>query len=112
MKRAASPLEAARSKVRLTPCPGLFPVVKVFNATSGALQNAFLAFSARFQRGVHIGVGDVDGDGRPDIWAGAAGRFALVRAFDGVTFAPLEEFLAFDPFSFEGGVFVAGSRNR
>jgi hypothetical protein len=91
---------------------GGFPVVRVFNSTTGALTNAFIAFSPGSRRGVHVGAGDINGDGKSDIWAGTGGRFALVRGFDGQTFAQLEEFFAYDPFSFEGGVFVAGSRNR
>ena len=101
-----------KSEIFAGPGQGGFPIVKIFNPTTGAAANAFLAFSPGFRRGVHVGAGDINSDGRSDIWVGTGGRFALVRGFDATTLGQLEEFFAYDPFSFEGGVFVAGSRNR
>jgi len=69
------------------------------------------AFEPKFHGGVRVAVGDVNGDGVPDIIAGRGpGGVAEVGVFDGATgqpFAgPLGSFVAYPP-SFHGGVFLA-----
>ena len=43
------------------------PHVKVFDADSGALRFEFSAYDPSFRGGVRVAVGDVTGDGTPDI---------------------------------------------
>jgi hypothetical protein len=83
------------------------PLVKVFDGKSGAQLQNFFAFAPTFTGGVNLAVGDVNGDGTPDIVAGAdAGGGPEVKVFDGKTGSVLRDFFAFEP-SFLGGVQVA-----
>jgi hypothetical protein len=89
------------------------PEVKVFNAQSGQLKFDFLAFDPSFHGGVRVAVGDVNGDGIPDIiTAEGPGGEPLVHVYDGITgkllAGPLGSFDAFDP-SFHGGLWVASA---
>ncbi len=82
------------------------PVVNVYDST-GALKVSFNAFAASFTGGVRVAVGDVNGDGMPDIICGAGpGGGPEVRVFDGKTFQMIRDFQAL-PVQFTGGVFVA-----
>jgi hypothetical protein len=81
---------------------------------SGIEQTHFLAFDASFRGGVQVALGDVNGDGTPDVIAatgpGGGKKGGLVRVFDGNTGAQLAGPLgSFHPFSprYRGGVFVA-----
>ena len=84
----------------------------------------FFAYAAAFTGGVHVAVGDVDGDGRADVITGAgAGGGPHVRALKllmsgGTVVGALDlaSFFAYHP-AFPGGVFVAagdltGERRR
>jgi hypothetical protein len=87
--------------------PGCGPHVRAFEARSGAETASFFAFDPGLTNGARVAAGDVNGDGVPDIIAGAgAGGGPHVRVFDGVTGAELLSFFAYDP-GFTGGVFVA-----
>jgi len=89
---------------------GSKPEVAIFSGVNGALLGRFLAFDAKEKKGVRVGVGDVDGDGRYDVLATpGGGRGPTVRAFDGRTLAMKAEFPAFDS-KYRRGVFVAGVR--
>ncbi|HUR55446.1 MAG TPA: FG-GAP-like repeat-containing protein, partial [Gemmataceae bacterium] len=82
------------------------PRVDVFNGT-GRLLYSFFAFDGSFRGGVHVAVGDVTGDGIPDIVAGAGyGGAPHVKVFDGRTAAVVASFFAYDD-SARGGVNVA-----
>jgi hypothetical protein len=87
--------------------PGGGPHVNVFNGVQGNLLGSFDAYAPSFTGGVYVAVGDVNGDGVPDIVTGAgAGGGPQVKVFNGVQGNLLQSFFAFDP-SFTGGVRVA-----
>jgi hypothetical protein len=66
-----------------------------------------MAYDPHFTGGVNVAVGDVNGDGIPDIVTGpGAGGGPDVRVFDGKTDQLTREFMAYDP-RFLGGVSVA-----
>ena len=67
----------------------------------------FYAYAVDFLGGVRIAMGDMNGDGTPDIvTAPGPGMQALIRVFDGRNGQLLREFLAV-PSSFQGGAWVA-----
>jgi len=77
------------------------------NPFVGAISNNFLPFDPSFHGGVFVAAGDIDGDGVPDVVAGAdAGAGPLVTAISGKTGASLLSFFAYSA-SFRGGVRVA-----
>jgi hypothetical protein len=85
------------------------PHVEVFNGMTGAIKTSFLAFDAGFRGGVRVAAADVNGDGRPEIVAGAGpGGGPQWRAFDAATLQPVAGAFAFDA-GFVGGVSVAGA---
>jgi hypothetical protein len=83
------------------------PLVTVYNPFTGAQVVQFYAYDPRFQGGVRVALGDVNGDGTLDIITapGVTGT-PDVRVFDGRTGALIDEFLAYNP-GWTGGVFVA-----
>lgn len=83
------------------------PHVKVFSGATGAELSSFFAFDAAFTGGVRVAAGDVDGDGRADLVAGAGPSAGPhVKVFDGRDFSTRFSFDAYDP-TFLGGVNVA-----
>jgi subtilisin family serine protease/subtilisin-like proprotein convertase family protein len=83
------------------------PTVKVFDTATNELLRTMPVFEPFFTGGVRVAAGDVNGDGVEDIVAAAGpGGGPRVRVFDGVTFAPLLDFLAFEE-TFTGGVFAS-----
>jgi hypothetical protein len=82
------------------------PVVRVFDFATGANLYTITAYS-NFNGGVRTAVGDVTGDGVPDIiTAPGFGGGPHIRVFDGSTGALVGEFFAYAA-SFTGGVYVA-----
>jgi hypothetical protein len=82
------------------------PNVKVYNA-DGSVRFDFFAFNPAFSGGVRVAVGDVNGDGFPDIIVGAGpGAGPQINVYDGVTGNLLFGFFAYNP-GFQGGVYVA-----
>src|SRR5262249_14731444 len=66
-------------------------------------------YDPSFRGGVHVALGDVNGDGIPDVVTGAGeGGGPHVKVFDGLTGTLLRSFFAYDP-SFTGGVWVAAA---
>ncbi len=86
---------------------GAQPHVKVFDGRTGGLLQSFFAFPVSFTGGIRVAAGDVNGDGRADIIAGAKAGApnGHVKVFDGNTQLELHSFFAFP--GFNGGVFVA-----
>jgi hypothetical protein len=91
------------------------PHVRVFQSRRGSEYASFFAYDVDFQGGVRIAVGDVTGDGIPDvITAPGRGMAPLIRIFDGRGMTLVREFLAFDA-PYEHGCYVAAgdlSNNR
>ena len=91
--------------------PGGGPHVRAFSLVDGVLTEvaSFYAYDPAFLGGVNVAVGDVTGDGVPEIITGAGpGGGPHVRAFslaDGVV-TEVAGFYAYDP-AFRGGVNVA-----
>ncbi len=89
---------------------GNFADVRVVSGRSPNIELlSFRAYSNSYLGGVNVAVGDVNGDGTPDIiTAGAKGPTQLVQAFDGTNVAT--PMFAFDPGytpGFLGGIRVA-----
>jgi hypothetical protein len=81
--------------------------VKVYDAKTGALKFDFFAYAPRFTGGVRVAVGDVNGDGVPDILtAPGPGGGPDIRIYDGKTGGLMGQFFAFNV-NFTGGVYVA-----
>jgi hypothetical protein len=95
-------------EVIASPESGADQPVAVFDALTGAVRKSFFAFSSSFAGGISVGTGDVNGDGRAEIFAApASGLLSIVRVFDGST-AQMLTYSQQYPAPFAGGVFVAG----
>jgi large repetitive protein len=82
------------------------PLVNVYNA-DGSLRYSFMAYSSSFLGGVRVAVGDVTGDGVPDIvTAPGPGMAPQIKVFDGTSGAEVANYMAYHE-SFTGGVYVA-----
>lgn len=89
------------------PGAGGGPQIRVFTL-SGKLKRQWFAYGSTFTGGVHVAVGDVDGDGVADIITTPAGRMQpQVRVFDGLG-KKTGEFLAYAR-TYTGGVAVAAA---
>jgi fibronectin-binding autotransporter adhesin len=83
------------------------PDVKVYSATTGTALFNFFAYDPNFTGGVRVAVGDVNGDGVPDIITAAGpGGGPNVIVWDGRNGSQLYNFFAYD-IHFTGGVYVA-----
>lgn len=91
------------------PGPGGGPNVRIFSSRDLVPLREFSAFDPDHDRGVRIGVLDFNNDGIADILAGTGpGRGNQLRLFQGTDFGVLSEFVAYDPFGFDG-LYVAGT---
>src|SRR5206468_2374756 len=86
---------------------GSRPRVRVYDAATKVAKFSFLAYQAGFTGGVRVAVGDVTGDGIPDIITGAGpGGTPHVKVVNGVDGSFVYSFYAYTS-GFTGGVFVA-----
>ena len=86
--------------------PGGPAIVRVIDPATGADIRTFVPYGAAFTGGVNVALGDVNGDGSPDIITGvASGGESHVKVFDGATGLVLKSFFAFP--GFLGGISVA-----
>jgi membrane-associated phospholipid phosphatase len=83
------------------------PHVRVIDPATGLDRVSFMAYNPAFRGGVSVALGDVTGDGVPDIiTAPGAGGGPQVRVFDGRSGANIANFGAYGA-AFRGGVRVA-----
>jgi RHS repeat-associated protein len=83
------------------------PRAVVYDGIDGRQASSFLTHEASFLGGVYVAVGDVTGDGTPEVVAGAAaGGGPRVTVTDPRSGSALASFFAYDP-AFRGGVRVA-----
>jgi hypothetical protein len=83
------------------------PEVRVFDSQTGETLFAFNAYDPAFRGGVRVAIGDVSGDGVPDIVTAAGpGGAPHIKVFDGRDLTLLASFYAFDP-TFSGGATIA-----
>jgi hypothetical protein len=102
-----SALSASDPFFVVAPAAGQEPLVTVYDAVTGQERFNFLAYADDFTGGVRVAVGDINGDGVPDIiTAPGPGGGPHIRAFSGVDGTPILNFFAFEP-SFRGGANVA-----
>ena len=87
--------------------PGTSPLVRVFDYSTGLEKFRFLAYEEAYTGGVRTAVGDINGDGVPDIIvATGLGGGPRVRVFSGVDCSVLQDFFAYEP-TYTGGLSVA-----
>jgi hypothetical protein len=83
------------------------PQINVYDVATGSLIASFFGLPSTFTGGVRVAVGDVNGDGTPDIVCAAGpGAGPQITVFDGKTFQAIQSFFGL-PVSFTGGAFVA-----
>jgi uncharacterized repeat protein (TIGR01451 family) len=89
------------------PGAGQSPLIRVFDYATGAEKFRFNAYESSFTGGVRVAIGDVNGDGIPDIvTATGVGGGPRIRVFSGKDGSLLMDFFAYEP-TFRGGVYVA-----
>ena len=84
--------------------PGRITQVKVINGKTQAVMFTIQPFEDRFQGGVFVSTGDLDGDGTPELVISPdEGGGPRVRIFDGVGFTQVNDFFGIDDVGFRGG---------
>jgi hypothetical protein len=103
----SGPSASSPGIIAVGPDAGNAPVVSVYDATTLTLKFTINAYPTSMTGGVRVAVGDVNGDGTPDIITGPGkGGGSLVKVFSGVNGALLQSFNAYAPGQTDG-VFVA-----
>ncbi len=81
--------------------------VRLVDVSTGAAYRTFVPYGADFTGGIAVALGDVTGDGFPDLaTAAGAGGASHIKVYDGLTGAEVYSFFAYDP-SFRDGAYVA-----
>ncbi len=94
----------AEEEIITGPGRGEEPLIKIFSL-KGILKNSFLAYDKKFQGGVNVAAGDVNGDGEIEIiTAPASGGGPQIRIFNSSGRA-LKSWFAYDK-NFRGGIKV------
>jgi hypothetical protein len=102
-------LFAQTGYVAIAPDAGSPPMVRIVNTTTGALVWEVMAYASSFTGGVRTAMGDVNGDGIPDlITAAGPGGGPHVKVFSGANGGLLLSFFAYAP-DYTGGVYVAAA---
>src|SRR4029077_2579517 len=84
---------------------GQAPVVSVFDSQTGAKKFDITAYDTAFTGGVRVAVGDVNGDGTPDvITAPGPGGGPDIHVYNGTNGTLLHQFNAYNP-NFNAGVY-------
>jgi hypothetical protein len=84
--------------------PGRTTEVRVFDGATGNEIARLQPFEASFTGGVYVAVGDLDGDGMPDLVVTPdEGGGPRVRVFSGNGFGQLADFFGIDDVNFRGG---------
>ncbi len=83
------------------------PLVQLVNGLSGEVLLQFYAYPITYTGGVRVAMGDMNGDGTPDIITAPGRNIAgVVKVFDGKTGALIGQFQPY-PSSYVGGVEIA-----
>ena len=86
---------------------GAGPHVRVFDISSGKELDSFFAYDQNYRGGVRVAIGDVDGDGLPDIVTSPGPQHEpRIRVFSGNNRRVLADYLAYDR-DWTGGCFVS-----
>jgi hypothetical protein len=94
------------------PDAGNAPVVRVYDPITLTLKFTINAYDATMTGGVRVAVGDVDGDGTPDIiTAPGKGGGSLIKVWSGVDGSLLQSFNAYTPDQTDGVFVAAGDVN-
>ncbi len=88
------------------------PHVRLFDGVTGNIISQSFVYNSGFTGGVHVALGDTNGDGRPEIITGAGSTGGPhVRVLDALTFQPVVEFYAWQTAAPEGVRVAAGDIN-
>lgn len=101
-----------RAEIVTSPGPGIEPQVNVFHADgTQVIQGGVFAYAKTFLGGVHVAVGDLDGDGKAEVvTTPGPGGGPHVRVWKG-TMEPLRDFFAYET-GMNDGVTVATLKTK